>query len=43
MPQRNSTDANQYRYAFQGQEKDPETGKEAFELKLRDRSITLRL
>jgi RHS repeat-associated protein len=28
-----------YRYAFQGQEKDPETGKEAFELRLWDARI----
>ncbi|MGW9686761.1 RHS repeat domain-containing protein [Flagellimonas sp. 2504JD1-5] len=39
MPQRNSIDANNYRYAFQGQEKDPETGKEAFELRLWDARI----
>lgn len=39
MPGRNLTDANQYRYAFQGQEKDPETGKEAFELRLWDSRI----
>ncbi|MEK6152006.1 RHS repeat-associated core domain-containing protein [Flavobacteriaceae bacterium 3-367] len=39
MPNRNSIDANTYRYAFQGQEKDPETGKEAFELRLWDGRI----
>ncbi len=39
MPARNSIDANNYRYAFQGQEKDPETGKEAFELRLWDSRI----
>lgn len=39
MPGRNSVDANNYRYAFQGQEKDPETGKEAFELRLWDSRI----
>ncbi|WP_418498944.1 RHS repeat domain-containing protein [Flagellimonas sp.] len=39
MPQRNSIDANNYRYAYQGQEKDPETGKEAFELRLWDGRI----
>jgi RHS repeat-associated protein len=35
MPNTQTTD-NQYRYAFQGQEKDPETGMEAFELRLWD-------
>ena len=35
MPNRQTTDGN-YRYAFQGQEKDPETGMEAFELRLWD-------
>ena len=30
---------NSYRYAYQGQEKDPETGKEAFELRLWDSRI----
>lgn len=35
MPNRTTTD-NNYRYAFQGQEKDPETGMEAFELRLWD-------
>lgn len=35
LPDRNITDG-QYRYNFQGQEKDPETGMEAFELRLWD-------
>jgi RHS repeat-associated protein len=35
MPDKTTTDGN-YRYAFQGQEKDPETGMEAFELRLWD-------
>ena len=35
MPNKHTTDGN-YRYAFQGQEKDPETGMEAFELRLWD-------
>ena len=35
MPNRQTTDGN-YRYNFQGQEKDPETGMEAFELRLWD-------
>ena len=39
MPSRNMVDANNYRYAYQGQEKDPETGKEAFELRLWDSRI----
>ena len=39
MPYRRITDANAYRYAYQGQEKDPETGKEAFELRLWDGRI----
>ena len=39
MPNRQMRDANQYRYAFQGQEKDSETGKEAFELRLWDSRI----
>ena len=39
MPGRNLQDANGYRYAYQGQEKDPETGKEAFELRLWDSRI----
>lgn len=37
MPNRNIQ--VDYRYAFQGQEKDPETGKEAFELRLWDSRI----
>ena len=36
---RQMTGADNYRYAFQGQEKDPETGKEAFELRLWDSRI----
>ncbi len=39
MPNRNLTGSEQYRYAFQGQEKDPETGKEAFQLRLWDGRI----
>ena len=39
MPNRNTVDANGYRYAYQGQEKDPETGKEAFQLRLWDSRI----
>ena len=35
MPNKHTTDGN-YRYAFQGQEKDPETDMEAFELRLWD-------
>ena len=35
MPNKHTTDGN-YRYAFQGQEKDNETGLEAFELRLWD-------
>jgi RHS repeat-associated protein len=38
MPNRHTTD-NNYRYAFQGQEKDDETGMEAFELRLWDGRI----
>ena len=38
MPNRQVTDGN-YRYAYQGQEKDPETGKEAFQLRLWDSRI----
>ena len=38
MPNRHTTD-NNYRYAFQGQEKDSETGMEAFELRLWDGRI----
>ena len=37
MPLRNSL--SDYRYAYQGQEKDPETGKEAFQLRLWDARI----
>ncbi|HEX8576183.1 MAG TPA: RHS repeat-associated core domain-containing protein [Flavobacterium sp.] len=37
LPERNSTSS--YRYAFQGQEKDPETGMEAFQLRLWDGRI----
>ena len=39
MPNRTLSGAEGYRYAFQGQEKDPETGKEAFELRLWDSRI----
>lgn len=39
MPNRNLTGSEQYRYAFQGQEKDTETGKEAFQLRLWDGRI----
>ncbi len=39
MPNRNLMGSEQYRYAFQGQEKDPETGKEAFQLRLWDGRI----
>lgn len=39
MPNRNLDDAEGYRYAYQGQEKDDETGKEAFELRLWDSRI----
>lgn len=38
MPNRNTIN-NNYRYVYQGQEKDPETGKEAFELRLWDARI----
>jgi RHS repeat-associated protein len=38
MPNKHTTDGN-YRYAFQGQEKDSETGMEAFELRLWDGRI----
>jgi RHS repeat-associated protein len=38
MPNKHTTD-NNYRYAFQGQEKDGETGMEAFELRLWDGRI----
>lgn len=34
MPDRNHQGATPYRYAYQGQEKDPETGWEAFELRM---------
>lgn len=37
MPLRNSL--SDYRYAYQRQEKDPETGKEAFQLRLWDARI----
>ena len=37
MPNRHDTGA--YRYAYQGQEKDPETGREPFELRLWDDRI----
>ncbi|WP_459211582.1 RHS repeat domain-containing protein [Aquimarina rhabdastrellae] len=39
MPGRTLSGAEGYRYAYQGQEKDPETGKEAFELRLWDSRI----
>ncbi|WP_420603221.1 RHS repeat-associated core domain-containing protein [Flagellimonas sp.] len=39
MPARGLLGPEGYRYAFQGQEKDPETGKEAFELRLWDARI----
>ena len=39
MPGRNLQGAEGYRYTYQGQEKDPETGKEAFELRLWDSRI----
>lgn len=39
MPNRSLEDAEGYRYAYQGQEKDDETGKEAFELRLWDSRI----
>ncbi|WP_175288732.1 leucine-rich repeat domain-containing protein [Flagellimonas eckloniae] len=39
MPGRSLLGAEGYRYAFQGQEKDPETGKEAFQLRLWDSRI----
>ncbi len=39
MPGRQIVDGEQYRYSFQGQEKDPETGKEAFQLRLWDSRI----
>ncbi|WP_375334362.1 RHS repeat domain-containing protein [Flagellimonas sp. C4] len=39
MPNRTLLGPEGYRYAFQGQEKDPETGKEAFQLRLWDSRI----
>lgn len=39
MPNRQIIGGEPYRYKFQGQEKDPETGKEAFELRLWDGRI----
>lgn len=39
MPMPNRNVDGQYRYAFQGQEKDPETGMEAFQLRLWDSRI----
>ena len=39
MPGRQIVNGQPYRYAFQGHEKDPETGKEAFELRLWDGRI----
>jgi RHS repeat-associated protein len=39
MPMPNRNIQGDYRYAFQGQEKDPETGMEAFELRLWDSRI----
>ncbi len=39
MPMPYRTQEGDYRYAFQGQEKDPETGKEAFELRIWDNRI----
>jgi len=39
MPNRQMIGGELYRYAFQGQEKDPETGKEAFQLRLWDGRI----
>jgi RHS repeat-associated protein len=39
MPNRQIVNGEPYRYAFQGQEKDPETGKEAFQLRLWDARI----
>ena len=39
MPNRQIVNGERYRYAFQGQEKDPETGKEAFQLRLWDARI----
>ena len=39
MPGREVVNGEPYRYAYQGQEKDPETGKEAFQLRLWDGRI----
>ena len=39
MPNRQIVNGEPYRYAYQGQEKDPETGKEAFQLRLWDGRI----
>ena len=39
MPNRQIIGGEPYRYAYQGQEKDPETGKEAFQLRLWDSRI----
>jgi RHS repeat-associated protein len=39
MPGKQMVGGELYRYAFQGQEKDPETGKEAFQLRLWDGRI----
>ena len=39
MPNRQIVGGEPYRYAYQGQEKDPETGKEAFQLRLWDSRI----
>jgi len=39
MPNRQIVNGEPYRYAYQGQEKDPETGKEAFQLRLWDARI----
>ncbi len=39
MPGRQIVGGEQYRYNFQRQEKDPETGKEAFQLRLWDSRI----
>ncbi|WP_378185630.1 RHS repeat domain-containing protein [Aquimarina sp. W85] len=39
MPMPGRNDVGDYRYAYQGQEKDPETGKEAFQLRLWDARI----
>ncbi|CAM1370139.1 hypothetical protein TPENAI_60800 [Tenacibaculum litopenaei] len=39
MPNRQIINGEPYRYSYQGQEKDPETGKEAFQLRLWDGRI----